>query len=167
MSVTDVNKDLDALTLTITAEFDAGAERIWELWSDPRQLERWWGPPFFPATFVEHDLTPGARTAYFMTGPDGQKHHGWWRIVETEPPTRLRFVDGFADDEGNPKEGTPTDGPGAITVTITEVDGVTTMSIESKFAGREGMEQMMEMGMEQGMVEAVGQIDTLLAEERA
>ncbi|HEY2535639.1 MAG TPA: SRPBCC domain-containing protein [Solirubrobacteraceae bacterium] len=167
MPVTDVSKDPDALTMTITAELDAGAERIWEMWSDPRQLERWWGPPSFPATFVEHDLTPGGRTAYFMTGPDGQKYHGWWRIVETEPPRRLCLEDGFADDEGNPKEGTSTDGPAEITVTITESDGVTTMSIESKFASREGMEQMMEMGMEQGMVEALGQIDTLLAGERA
>jgi uncharacterized protein YndB with AHSA1/START domain len=165
MPVTDVNKDPDALTMTITAEFDAGAERIWEMWSDPRQLERWWGPPSFPATFVEHDLTPGSRTAYFMTGPDGQKYHGWWRIVETEPPKRLRLEDGFADEEGNPNEEMP--GPSSATVTITEVDGVTTMSIESKFASREGMEEMIEMGMEQGMIEALGQIDTLLAGERA
>jgi uncharacterized protein YndB with AHSA1/START domain len=40
MPVTDVEKDVDALTLTITAEFDADANRLWELWSDPRQLER-------------------------------------------------------------------------------------------------------------------------------
>jgi uncharacterized protein YndB with AHSA1/START domain len=160
MPVTDVNKDLDALTMTITAELDAGAERIWEMWSDPRQLERWWGPPSFPATFVEHDLTPGCRTAYFMTGPDGQKYHGWWLIEEAEPPRRLRLADGFADDEGNPNEEMP--GPTGMTVTIFEADGVTTMSIESKFASREGMEQMIEMGMEQGMVEALGQIDALL-----
>jgi len=164
MSVTDVNKDFDALAMTITAEFHADAERIWEMWSDPRQLERWWGPPSFPATFVEHELTPGSRTAYFMTGPDGQKHHGWWRIEETEPPKRLRIAD--ADEEGNPNE-TPTEGPAEITVTIIEAAGVTTMSIESKFASGEGMEQMIEMGMEQGMVEALGQIDTLLAGERA
>jgi len=165
MPVTDVNKDLDTLTMTITAEFNSGAERIWEMWSDPRQLERWWGPPSFPATFVEHDLTPGARTAYFMTGPDGQKHHGWWRIEETDPPKRLRFIDDFADDEGNPSEEMP--GPSGVTVTITEANGLATMSIESKFASREGMEQMLEMGMEQGMVEALGQIDTLLAGARA
>jgi uncharacterized protein YndB with AHSA1/START domain len=165
MPVTDVKKDLDTLTMTITAEFDAGAERIWEMWSDPRQLERWWGPPSFPATFVEHDLTPGARTAYFMTGPDGEKHRGWWRIEETEAPKRLRFIDGFADDEGNPNEEMP--GPSSAIVTINEADGLTTMSIESKFASREGMEQMLEMGMEQGMVEALGQIDALLAGTRA
>ena len=149
--------------MTITSEFDAGAERVWEMWSDPRQLERWWGPPSFPATFVEHELTPGARTAYFMTGPDGKKHHGWWRIEETEPPKRLRIAD--ADYEGNPNE-TPTDGPAEVTVTISEVDGVTTMSIEFQVASLKGMERMMDMGMEQGMVGAVGQIDGLLAAER-
>jgi uncharacterized protein YndB with AHSA1/START domain len=164
MPVTDVKTDLDALTMTITAEFEAGAERVWEMWSDPRQLERWWGPPSFPATFVEHDLSPGGRSAYYMTGPDGQQHHGWWRIDAVEPPTRLRIEDGFADD-GKPNEDMP--GPSSATVTIAEADGVTTMSIESTFAGREDMEQMLEMGMEQGMVEALGQIDALLVPERA
>jgi uncharacterized protein YndB with AHSA1/START domain len=164
MPVTDVSKDLDALTMTITAEFDAGAERVWETWSDPRQLERWWGPPSFPATFVEHDLSPGGRTAYFMTGPDGTTYHGWWRVEEAEPPSRLRFEDGFADSEGNPNEQMPTT---IATVTIAEADGVTKMSIESRFSSREGMEQMIEMGMEQGMIEALGQIDTLLVGERA
>jgi uncharacterized protein YndB with AHSA1/START domain len=160
MPVTDVKKDLDALTMTVTAEFDAGAERVWEMWSDPRQLERWWGPPSHPATFVDHEFEPGGRAAYFMTAPDGQKYHGWWRFEEVEPPARLRFEDGFADDEGKPNEEMPTT---VATVTITESGGATTMSIQSKFASREGMEQTIEMGMEQGVVEALGQIDALLA----
>ncbi|HYH52567.1 MAG TPA: SRPBCC domain-containing protein [Solirubrobacterales bacterium] len=160
MPVTDVNKDLDALTMTMTAEFDADADRVWELWSDPRQLERWWGPPAAPATFVDHDLSPGSRAAYFMTDPEGKKYHGWWQIEEVEPPRRLRFEDGFADDEGKPREDLPTT---VATVTIAETDGTTTMSIESKFGSREGMEQVIEMGMDQGMTEALGQIDALLA----
>jgi uncharacterized protein YndB with AHSA1/START domain len=164
MPVTDVNNDLDALTMTITAEFAAGAERIWEMWSDPRQLERWWGPPSYPATFVDHDLSPGGRSAYFMTSPEGRKYHGWWRVEEAEPPKRLRFEDGFADDEGNPNEEMPTT---IATVTIAETDGATKMSIESKFGSREGMEQLIEMGMEQGMLEALGQIDALLAGKAA
>ena len=162
MPVTEVSKDLDALTMTITAEFDGGAERIWEMWSDPRQLERWWGPPSFPATFVDHDLSVGGRAAYFMTGPEGEKFHGWWRIEEVEPPTRLRFEDGFADDEGKPNDELPKT---IATVTIAEADGATTMSIESKFSGREAMEQVIEMGAEQGMTEALGQIDALLKQD--
>lgn len=160
MPVTDVSKDLDALTMTVTAEFDAGAERVWEMWSDPRQLERWWGPPSHPATFVDHDFAAGGRAAYFMTGPDGTKYHGWWRFEEIEPPARLRFEDGFADDEGNPDQEMPTT---VATVTITESGGATRMSIESKFGSREGMERVIEMGMEQGVVEALGQIDGMLA----
>lgn len=163
MPVTDVTKDLDALTMTITAEFDAGAERVWEMWSDPRQLERWWGPPTYPATFVDHDLSAGGRAAYFMTSPEGQKYHGWWRIEEVEPPVRLRFEDGFADQEGKPTDEMPTT---VATVTIAETDGATTMTIESKYGTREGMEKVLEMGVEQGMTEALGQIDALLAGER-
>ena len=70
MTVTAVRKDPDALTMTLTAEFDASPERVWELWADPRQLERWWGPPTYPATFTAHDLAPGSRVEYHMTGPE-------------------------------------------------------------------------------------------------
>ena len=67
MSVTHVDKDLDALTLTMTAEFAAPLDAVWQVWADPRKLERWWGPPTHPATFVAHDLRPGGRMHYFMT----------------------------------------------------------------------------------------------------
>jgi len=158
MPVTAVNRDFDALTMTITAELDASIDRAWELWSDPRQLERWWGPPSHPATFVDHDLSPGGRTTYFMTGPDGEKFHGRWRIEDIEPPNKLRFADDDTDDEGQPNDG----GPAEMVVTIAEVDGTTTMSIESRFPDRESLERAIEMRMEEGMTEALGQIDGLL-----
>ena len=63
MTVTAVHKDADALTMTLTAEFDAPPERVWDLWADPRQLERWWGPPGWPATFTSHDLAPAATSS--------------------------------------------------------------------------------------------------------
>ena len=44
MSVTSVDKDFDNLTLTLVADFDAPLESVWQLWADPRLLERWWGP---------------------------------------------------------------------------------------------------------------------------
>ena len=48
MSVTNVEKDLDALSVTVIADFDASVEQVWDLWADPRKLERWWGPPTYP-----------------------------------------------------------------------------------------------------------------------
>jgi uncharacterized protein YndB with AHSA1/START domain len=163
MTVTAVRKDTDALTMTITAEFDASPERIWQLWADPRQLERWWGPPTYPATFTKHDLAPGSRVEYHMTGPKGDQPRGYWDVLEVEPPNRLVFLDGFANDDGTPNDELPTS---TGRVTIEDIgDGRTRMSIESLFASAEAMEQVLAMGMEQGLTEAVGQIDAILAED--
>ncbi|MGH9137355.1 MAG: SRPBCC family protein [Acidimicrobiales bacterium] len=162
MTVTSLRKDPEALTMTITAELDATVERAWQLWDDPRQLERWWGPPTYPATFVDHDLTPGGRVTYFMTGPDGDKPHGWWDVLTVEPPHRLELKDGFADDSGAPNDAMPTM---TMVVNLTERDdGRTLMSIETRFPSVEAMEQLLSMGMEEGMAAAVGQIDEILAE---
>lgn len=159
---TTVQKDPEALTMTITAELDATVERAWQLLADPRQLERWWGPPTYPATFVDHDLSPGALVTYFMTGPEGDKHHGWWEVLAVEPPTRLEVRDGFADDTGAPNPDMPT---GIMIVTFApSPGGGTLMTIESHFPSRESMEELLKMGQEEGMLEAMGQIPAILAE---
>src|SRR5437899_2172934 len=108
MTVLAVDRDPVALTLTIVSEFDAPAARVWQVWADPRQLERWWGPPSYPATVVDHDLIPGGRVTYYMTGPDDEKYHGWWRVIAVDPPHSLEIEDGFADDSGRPNDDLPT-----------------------------------------------------------
>jgi uncharacterized protein YndB with AHSA1/START domain len=165
MTVTSVRKDPDALTMTITAELDATVERSWRLWADPRQLERWWGPPTYPATVVDHDLTSGGRVTYFMTGPEGEKFHGYWEVLTLEPPHRLVLKDGFADDSGVPNDSLPTT---TIEVTLRERDGGdTVMVIEARFPSVEAMEKLLSMGMDEGMAAALGQIDAILAGDAA
>lgn len=162
MTVTAVDKDPEALTMTISAEFEASPARVWDLWADPRQLERWWGPPTYPATFTRHDLAPGSHVEYHMTGPDGDQPHGFWDIVETDPSRRLVFVDGFANDDGSPNDEFPRS---TVVATISAIDERRTrMSIETRFPSIEAMEQLVAMGMEEGMTRAVGQIDAILAE---
>ncbi len=164
MSVTNVTKDPSALTLTITAEFDAPAARVWELWKNPRQLERWWGPPTYPATFEEHHLSPGGTSSYFMTGPKGDRSHGWWRVLETEAPHRLEFESGIADETGQPNPSIPAM---TVRVTLSEPSPATTrMQVETRYQSVESMELMMGMGMAEGMKMAIEQIDDLLRGER-
>jgi uncharacterized protein YndB with AHSA1/START domain len=158
--VTSVVKDPAALTLSLTSEYDAPVERCWRLWSDPRQLERWWGPPVYPATFVEHDLTPGGVVTYFMTGPDGDTPHGWWRVVEVDAPHRLEVEDGFGEHPDLAADLPVT----RMRVTLVErAGGGTRMTIESTFPSTAAMEQVVEMGVEEGMKLALGQIDDILA----
>ncbi|MBK4347212.1 SRPBCC family protein [Lacisediminihabitans changchengi] len=154
-------KNLDDLTMTITAQFDADVNRVWQLWEDPRQLERWWGPPTWPATFVTHDFSVGGRSSYYMTGPEGDKAGGWWQITAIDAPTSLRFDDGFADADGEPDTSIA---PTHAVLTLEAKDGGTRMSILTQFDSVEQLEQMVAMGMEEGMSLAIGQIDGILAE---
>jgi len=163
MTVTAVTKDPQKLTMTLTAEFEASPGRIWQLWSDPRQLERWWGPPTYPATVDSHDFRQGGRVAYHMTGPEGDVPQGWWEIVELDPPRRLVLRDGLADAAGRPDPEFPIT---VMHVSIDPIDGRRTqMKIESSFPSLEALEQMLAMGMEDGLTQAVGQIDAMLAED--
>lgn len=164
MTVTAVRKVPDALSMTITAEFEASLERVWQLWADPRQLERWWGPPEYPATVTSHDLQPGGRVEYHMTGPQGDQPRGYWEIVKAEAPRSLVFRDGFANDDGSPNLDLPTT---TASVTIESIgEGRTRMSVDSVFPDADAMERILAMGAEEGLKQAVGQIDAILAEDR-
>ena len=161
MTVVSTTKDTDALTLTLVAEFAAPVERLWQLWADPRQLERWWGPPTWPATFVEHDLRTGGRSHYFMTGPEGERMHGAWEFLSVEEPRSLEFEDAFADETGAPNGTMPST---RARVELTEAPGGSRMTITSVFPDVDQMQQLVEMGMEEGITGAVGQIEAILAE---
>lgn len=160
MTVRTVTRDAATLTLTIVSDFDAPLERVWGVWADPRQLERWWGPPSHPATVVDHDLTLGGSVTYYMTGPDGEKYHGWWRVVAVDPPHTIEFEDGFGDEAGRPNPDLPTT---RIEVRLASARGKTNMTVTSRFASITDMERMMAMGQEEGMVLSIGQIDAILA----
>jgi uncharacterized protein YndB with AHSA1/START domain len=99
-----------------------------------------------------------------MTTPEGETPRGYWDIVEAEPPRYLNIRDGFANEDGTNNDEMP--GPGVMNVTIAPVgDGRTRMTIESIFPDAATMEQLLAMGQEEGMTEAVGQIDAILAED--
>lgn len=160
MTILGTTKDAENLTFTITAEWPAPPTRVWQVWSDPRQLERWWGPPTWPATFEQHDVVVGGRSSYYMTGPDGERARGWWEFVALDEPKRLEFTDGFSDESGTPDASMPTI---SVRVDLEETGPGTRMTIISRFATAEQMQQLVDMGMVEGMTAALGQINDLLA----
>ena len=162
MTVTRSTRDADARTLTVTAEFDAPPARVWNLWADPRLLERWWGPPGFPATFEHHDLTAGGTISYFMSGPDGvDRFDGTWTVVEVDAPTRLVVEDAVIDDDGTPGDGNSMT---RMEIDIEVVGDRTQMVLTTHFDSLDGMERAVAMGVVEGMTSCMSQIDALLAE---
>ena len=160
MPVTDVKHDLDTLTLTMTAQFAAPPERVWQVYADPRQLEKVWGPPSYPATVVDHDLVPGGRVTYFMTGAEGDKHAGYWQITGVDEPRSFSFDDGFADLNFTPNPDLPVS---SNTYTFTAHDGGTRAVFVSRYESAEALEQVLAMGIVEGATSAINQIDALVA----
>jgi uncharacterized protein YndB with AHSA1/START domain len=107
-----------------------------------------------------HDLTPGGDVTYFMTGPEGDKNRGWWRVTSVDPPKSMEFIDGFADQDGTPVADMPTT---TVQVQLSERDGGTRMVLRSVFDSRDHMEQVVDIGAPEVLQESVGQMDALLA----
>jgi uncharacterized protein YndB with AHSA1/START domain len=162
MPVLEVEKDPQAPGLKVVAEFAAPVERVWALYADPRKLERHWGPPGWPATFVQHELVPGARSHYFMTGPDGEQPHGVWDVVAVDEPRSFEIADAFADEQGVPDEAM---GWTRMAATFEPIATGTRVVFTSTFESPEQLQQMLDMGMEEGLKQAMGQIDELLRQE--
>lgn len=76
--------------MTVVAQFAAPVAHVWAAYADPRQLERFWGPPEWPATFVRHDFVGGGRSEYYMTGPNGDQSPGFFEFLAIDEPLRRR-----------------------------------------------------------------------------
>lgn len=159
MPITSVERDTDALALTIVADFPVPVRRLWDAYADPRQLEKFWGPEEWPATFTRHDMTVGGRSDYYMTGPEGERSAGYWEFTAVDEGRSFEVRDGFASDDGTPNADMPSmtmlfefsaSGEGSRVVTTT------------RFGSLEHLEQLLGMGMEEGMRSAMSQIDRVV-----
>ncbi len=160
MTVMSTNVDREALTLTMVCEFAASRERVWRLWSDPRQLEQWWGPPGWPATVTSHDFTVGGRAEYHMTGPEGEISAAWMRFTELDEPHRVRFDEGFSHDDGTENPQLPV---GECEVRFDALDDARTrMTVAFHYTSLPDFDLVVGMGMVEGITAAAGQIEGVL-----
>lgn len=161
MPVTSVEKDLDQLTITIVADFSAPLRRLWDAYTDPRQIEQFWGPPTYPAKFLRHDAVAGGRSVYVMTGPEGDEHYGYWEWTSADAPRAFDVLDGFADAAGEPNTDLPTI---RMVFAFEETRGGSRLTTTSRFDSLDQMQQLIDMGMLEGTREAMAQIETVLAD---
>jgi uncharacterized protein YndB with AHSA1/START domain len=159
MPVTDVTTDAEALTMTLTAEFAAPVERLWSAFTDPRQLERFWGPPGWPATFTAFDLSVGGRADYHMTSPRGEKAGGSWEFLEIDEPKGFSVLDSFVGEDGRPAEGMPTM---RVVFSFEPTASGSKLVNTSYFTSAEALEQVVSMGAVEGSTMALNQLDRVL-----
>jgi uncharacterized protein YndB with AHSA1/START domain len=160
MPITAVTKDPGNLTLTVIGDYPVTHKRLWEAYADPRQLERFWGPVEWPATFTRHDMKVGGRAEYFMKGPNGETSAGYWKFLAVDPIESFEVKDGFATNEGVENAQMP-----SMTMKFNFEATKTGARVTSvtRFPSLEAMEQLTQMGMEEGLRSAMGQLDAVLA----
>lgn len=92
-------------TITITRIFDAPRERVWDVWTNPEHLKKWWGPKNFTAPHIESDLRVGGKFLYAMHGPAGSDFDkDMWsggEYREVIPLEKIVSTDDFMDKDGN------------------------------------------------------------------
>ena len=161
---TSVKSDPQTLTLTVSAELDASAERAWQLWADPRQFERWWGAPGYAAKTTAFDLRQGGKVEYHLSGPDGDTPNNVWNVVEADRPRLLVIRDALVDENDVPLD----EGPTSFTIRFDPIaDGKTRMSIESKFPSEHALEMALKMDMDKMLEWNLGQMQLVLADSPA
>lgn len=159
MPLTSVTKDPAALTLTVMGDYPVSQQRLWDAFADPRQLERFWGPPFAPATFTRHDFRVGGRAEYFLSLPDGGRWSGSWKFTVVDPIRRFEALDG----EDNAEDETM---PSGMTFIFETTPTGSRMTAVTRFSSLEAMEASAP-GMEEGLRAAMPQLDVVLGEPSA
>ena len=161
MPITAVHTDPEALTLTVIADFTVPLARLWDAYVDPRQIERFWGPPGYPSTFARHDAAAGGHSHYWMTGPDGEKSGGYWEWTSVDAPHSFEVRDGFAKEDGTPNTDLPSM---RMVFHFAETALGSRVTTVTHFGSLEELEQLKSMGMEEGMRAAMAQIDEVVAD---
>ncbi|GAB1342059.1 SRPBCC family protein [Gemmatimonas sp.] len=161
MPITEVVSNAEALTLTITADYPVPVTRLWDAYVDPRQLERFWGPKEWPATFTRHDMCVGGESHYYMTGPDGTMSRGMFRIVSMEPYRFFESEDVFTDEEGRANPDMPSM---RMRFSFEATPSGSRFVSTTWFTSIESMDQLVQMGMIEGTRSAMSQIDDVLTD---
>lgn len=99
---TSPTSDTRPREIIISREFDAPRDLVWEAWTNPAHLVKWWGPNGFTTTIHEMDLRPGGIMRHTMHGPDGTDYANKSHFVEVVKPERIVYQHGGGKEGGGP-----------------------------------------------------------------
>lgn len=156
----DVQLPADQPTLTITRVFAAPRTLVWKMFSEPFHLAQWWGPQGFSNPVCELDFRVGGHWHHVMRGPDGREYPTDSTFVEIVPPERIVYRNAAPRGEvwgDNPPPSFKR------TLTFTEQDGRTTLTLFAEFDDMDGREAAARRGFVEGTLESYDRLAAHLA----
>ncbi|HEY8934441.1 MAG TPA: SRPBCC domain-containing protein [Cyclobacteriaceae bacterium] len=155
-SLFDFVADKSTKTVTITMEFDAELDLVWDAFTIPEILDQWWAPKPFLSKTKHMDFNVGGRRFYAMVSPDGKEGWAIQKYESITPKTNFKMFNTFADKDENPQL------PGSNwDLNFSEHDGMTKVNVSIYNESLERMEGLLE-GFKLGMAATFEQLKDLL-----
>ena len=155
----DLIVDKQTKTVSITKEFAAELDLVWDAYTKPELLDQWWAPKPFTSRTKVMDFKVGGRRFYAMVSPEGNERWSVQQYRSITPKTNFKFFNAFADkDENLELPGSDWD------LNFSEQDGTTKVSISIYNESLERMERLIELGFVEGAKAQLKNLEELLAE---
>jgi len=148
-------KRLSDTELQITRELDAPREIVFKALTDPTLLPKWWGPRRYKTVVDTMDVRPGGKWRMRNIAADGGEHAFRGEFREVTPPERIVWTFEYEPLAGHIS---------VETMTLTERDGRTLLTVRDAFSSKEDLDGMLQSGMESGAAESYERLDELLAD---
>lgn len=158
-TVISFDKDFINKKIVVASKFKAPSAVIWDAFTNPKTLEKWWAPKPYKAKTKEMDFREGGRWLYYMLSPEGQKTWGMSEFKSIVPGKSYTASDAFTDENGNID---PKFARAMWTNTFSEENGVTTVVSSISFEKEDDMREMLKMGFEEGYKMGLGQLQEIL-----
>ena len=151
-----INKETK--TVSITKEFDAERDLVWDAYTKPELLDQWWAPKPWMSRTKAMDFEVGGRRFYAMVSPEGAERWAVQKYTSITPKTNFKIFNTFADkDENLELPGSDWD------LNFSEQTGTTKVSISIYNESLERLERMVEMGFKEGTMAQLQNLEDLLA----
>jgi uncharacterized protein YndB with AHSA1/START domain len=144
--------------IVITRTFRAPAHIVFDAWTKPELVRRWWAPASRGVTLVQcdADLRPGGTYRYVLARGKAERFAFFGKYLEIVRPTRLVYTQSFE----------PVPGEAVVTVSFEERDGSTMLVSHELYPSKDALDGALASGMEDGMRETFDQLDELVASLR-
>lgn len=150
--------DKETKTVSMTRDFDAGLDLVWDAYTTQELLDQWWAPKPYTSRTKVMDFTVGGKRFYAMVSPEGQERWVLQKFTEISPKTNFKLFNAFADENENPQL------PGSDWDFNFSSNGArTTVSISIYNESLERLERMLEMGFREGVAAQLENLEELLA----
>ena len=158
-NTTQVVKDLKEKSVRVSREFNAPVALVWRAFTESEILDKWWGPAPWRAETKFQDFSVGGYWLYAMVGPENQKHWGRMNYLSIDVNKNFHLEDVFCDENGIVNPELPVSkGSNVFTATANG----TRVEFKMNYSTEEQLQQIIEMGFEQGITICMEQLNQLI-----